>query len=231
MHTYLTEHPRISPPITKEVHYFDIAYDRGSRWYRANFRLPHQSDQITGESSPYYLFHPLAPERVSRDLPECRLIVILRNPIDRAFSHYNHETVLGYEELAFEEALAREAGRLEGEEERIIGEPGYRSFAHEHHAYLARGRYAEQLERWFRHVDRERFLILNSDDLFEEPWNAVSEAQQFLHLEPDLPSDLSARNARSYAPISDAARDRLRAEFEPHNRKLYALIGRDFGWS
>jgi hypothetical protein len=228
---YLTEHPRVSPPIAREVHYFDLSYGRGPGWYRTHFRPPDQPDRIAGESSPYYLFHPLVPERVCRDLPEIKLIVLLRDPVARAFSHYNHERTHGWEELSFEQALAREAERLAGEEERIVGEPGYNSFAHQHHGYVSRGRYAEQLERWFRHADRERFLILSAEDLFEDPRATTVEAQRFLGLEPDPPSNLRPRNARSYRPLDDGVRARLRAAFEPHNQRLYELVGRDFGWS
>ncbi len=231
LHEYLAEHPRVSAPVTKEVHYFDHAHHRGSEWYRAHFRTPTQPNEISGESTPYYLFHPLVPELVGRDLPDCKLIVILRNPIDRAFSHHNHERALGFEELPFEQAIAREPDRLKGEEERILDEPRYRSFSHQHHSYLSRGRYAEQLERWFQHADRDRFLILSSEDLFEDPRTAIAATQRFLDLEPIAPHDLSARNARSYAPIQSEIRDRLSRELEPHNQRLYELVGRDFGWT
>lgn len=231
LHEYLAEHPLISPPTTKEVHYFDHAYRRGAGWYRAHFRPPSRPGEISGESTPYYLFHPLVPELVARDLPDSKLIVILRNPIDRAFSHHNHERALGFEDLPFEQAIAREPDRLAGEEERILADPRYRSLSHQHHSYLSRSRYADQLERWFRHADRDRFLILSSEDLFGDPRAALAETHRFLGLEPNVPGDLTARNARSYAPIPDDLRGRLRREFEPHNRRLYELTGRDFGWT
>ncbi|HSR95311.1 MAG TPA: sulfotransferase domain-containing protein [Solirubrobacterales bacterium] len=231
LHEYLAEHPCVSPPVTKEVHYFDHAHHRGDEWYRAHFRPTTRPDEISGESTPYYLFHPLVPELVARDLPDCRLIVILRNPIDRAFSHHNHERALGFEELSFEEAIAREPDRLKGEEERILDDPRYRSFSHQHHSYLARSRYIEQLERWFQHADRDRFLILSSEDLFEDPRTAIATTQRFLGLEPSTPRDLTARNARSYSPIGEDLRAELRREFESDNQRLYELVGRDFGWT
>ena len=155
LHEYLCEHPLASSSTVKEVHYFDLAYERGPAWYRAHFQIPRRADEIAGEASPYYLFHPLVPARVARDLPEARLIVLLRNPIERAYSHHNHERALGFEKLGFVEAIECEPERLRGEEERLAGERGYRSFAHQHHGYLARGRYADQLERWLAHVERE----------------------------------------------------------------------------
>jgi hypothetical protein len=231
LHEYLGEHPDVSPPVTKEVHYFDHAYHRGEGWYRAHFHPAGHASEICGESTPYYLFHPLVPELVARDLPGCKLIVILRNPVDRAFSHHNHERALGYEDLPFEEAIARESERLRDEEARIRADPRYQSFSHQHHSYLSRSRYAEQLEGWFRHVDRDRFLILGAEDLFEDPRLALVRTQRFLGLQPIEPRDLTARNARSYSPIEDDLRDRLNEALEPHNRQLYELVGRDFGWT
>lgn len=231
LHEYLGEHPLVSPPTTKEVHYFDHSYHRGDAWYRAHFRVPSRPDEISGESTPYYLFHPRVPELVAGDLPGRKLIVILRDPIDRAFSHHNHELALGYEDLPFEQAIAREPSRLEGEEERILDDPRYRSFSHQHHSYLARSRYAEQLERWFRHADRDQFLILSAEDLFQDPHSVLAETQRFLGLEADMPADVTPRNARTYAPIPEDVRERLRSELEPHNRRLYELVGRDFGWA
>jgi Sulfotransferase domain len=230
LHEYLCEHPLVSSSTVKEVHYFDLAYARGPGWYRAHFHVPRQVDEIAGEASPYYLFHPLVAERVARDLPAAKLIVLLRNPIERAYSHHNHERALGFETLGFEQAIAREPERLRGEEERILSEPGYSSFAHQHHSYIARGRYAEQLERWFARIGRERILVLAAEELFERPAEAVLTAQRFLGLEPLPPSDLTARNARSYAPLDDDARQRLREAFKPHNERLYGLLGRDLEW-
>jgi hypothetical protein len=230
LHEYLCEHPLASSATVKEVHYFDLAYGRGPGWYRAHFQVPRRAGEIAGEASPYYLFHPLVPARVARDLPGARLIVLLRNPIERAYSHHNHERALGFEKLGFAEAIAREPERLRGEEERLASERGYRSFAHQHHSYLARGRYASQLERWFEHVDRGRVLVLGAEELFERPAETLALAQCFLGLEPLLPEDLSPRNARSYAPLEDDLRRRLWEELKPHNERLYELLGRDFGW-
>ncbi len=230
LHEYLCEHPLVSSSTVKEVHYFDLAYARGSGWYRAHFHLPRRAGGIAGEASPYYLFHPLVPARVAGDLPRARLIVLLRNPIERAYSQHNHERALGFETLGFEQAIGREPERLRGEEERIARVPGYASFAHQHHSYLARGRYAHQLERWFSRVERERMLVLSAEELFERPAEVVLEAQRFLGLEALPPADLTARNARSYAPLDDAVRARLRDAFRADNERLYELLGRDFGW-
>jgi len=225
----LCQHPGVGAPVRKEVHFFDHEFDRGPDWYRAHFPRA-RAATVSGEATPYYLFHPLAPRRAAELVPDAHLIVLLRDPIDRAFSQHNHERVLGFEQLDFEAALAAEAARLGGEEERLIAEPGYRSFAHQHHSYLERGRYAGQLERWLECYPRERVLVLSAEDLFADPVSTAAEAQVFLGLERLAPADTAAKNARSYAPIEPAARARLRAEFAADNARLYELVGRDFGW-
>lgn len=230
LHAYLCEHPSVLPPATKEVHFFDHEFHRGPAWYRAHFKRATVPGVLSGEATPYYLFHPLAPARAGEVLPDCRLIVVLRNPIDRAFSHHNHERALGFESLDFEEAIAAEPGRLAGEVERMLDDDHYRSFAHQHHSYVSRGYYAEQLERWLERFGSERVLVLSAEELFAEPARVVGEAQEFLGLAPASPVDLSAKNARAYAPIDAEARAVLHGVFESHNRRLYELLGRDFGW-
>jgi hypothetical protein len=229
LHEHLCEHPRVAAPRAKEIHYFDFSYRRGSGWYRAHFPRA-AAGQISGEATPYYLFHPAVPERVAGDLLGVKLIAILRDPIDRAFSHHNHEVSSGYEELSFEAAIAAEPERLRGEEEKLLRDPGYRSYSHQHYSYLARSRYAEQLERWLRFFDRDDLLILAAEDLFTRPVETVEAAQRFLGLEPDVPADLSPRNIRSYSPIAPELRQRLQNEMETHNQHLYEIAGRDFSW-
>src|SRR5947209_8592328 len=120
LYAYLRWHPEITGPSFKEVSFFDRHYARGERWYRAHF--PARRRPFVGEASPSYLFHPLVPERVARLLPDARLVAILRNPVDRAFSHYQHEVSLGREPLSFEEAVAHEEERMRGEVERVLGD-------------------------------------------------------------------------------------------------------------
>ena len=229
LHAYLAEHPRIAPAFRKEVHYFDLQSHKSLASYRARF--PHvASDVLCMEASPYYLMHPQVPHRVAATLPDARFVVLLRNPIDRAVSQHNHELVLGFENRPLEEALEAEESRLLGQRERMECDPRYQSFSYAHHSYVERGKYADQLERWFGHVDRSRFLIVQAERLFEAPADVVAETQEFLGLPIDVPAGLEAHNARRYAPIAPQLRAELRARFEPHNERLYELLGVDYGW-
>src|SRR5205823_10005526 len=155
LYSYLTAHPYIGSAYMKEVHFFDVYYSKGLPWYRAQFpssvqkyyaeRVQKQSF-ITGEASPYYLFHPHAPKRIAKILPQVKLIVLLRNPVSRAYSHYYHEVTGGHEKLSFEEAIACEEERIGKEAEQLAQNEQYVSYKHRHFSYLARGIYVDQLK-------------------------------------------------------------------------------------
>jgi len=229
LHGYLVQHPGVIEPLRKEVHYFDENYARGEAWYRAHFGRIGQPG-LNLDSSPYYLFHPLAPQRLHALLPQARLIVLLRDPVRRAYSHYWHQRQKGREQLGFEDALAAEPGRLADAEARLADGTLQRSFEHQHFSYLARGRYAEQLARWFELFPREQFLILRFEDLARDPLGTLGTTLAFLGLSPLESVSLEARHTRKYPPMAEATAARLRQYFEPHNRRLEALLGRAMGW-
>jgi hypothetical protein len=232
LYSYLLEHPLVAGPGEKEVHYFDLNFARGRRWYLAHFPTAAHARGLTlGEATPYYLFHPLVPARLARELPQARLIALLRDPVDRALSHYHHEVRLGDETLPLEEALDREPERLRGEAERMASDSGYLSVAHQHFSYVARGLYAEQLERWWQHVPRERVLVVRSEDLFANPGAVYEEVVEFLGLPAHRPSSFPRCNAGTYDAADERIRSRLAALFAPHNERLEQLLGRSFGWT
>ena len=229
LYAYLRWHPDITGPSFKEVSFFDRHYVRGERWYRAH--LPARpGERLVGEASPSYLFHPLAPERVETLIPNARLIAILRNPIDRALSHYHHEVSLGREELSFEEAIDREDERMRGELERIARDATYFSYEWWNHTYLARGRYAEQLERWLAVFPRDRLLVLFSEDLLERPDEAYARVLDFLSVRRHGLRSYPRIFKQEYAPMSAATRARLERYYEEPNRELAELLARDLPW-
>jgi sulfotransferase family protein len=239
LYQYLTEHPAIAAAATKEVHFFDTRYGRGLSWYRGHFPTRASAERarrrtgfepVAGEASPYYLFHPLAPERIARDLPFAKFIVMLRDPVSRAVSQYQHERSLGAENLDIEDAFAQEPARLGGEHERILSDPSYNSYSHQHHSYLSRGQYAEQLEHWFGVFPRERFLILETRRFFKDPETGFGDVQRFLGIPVQRRLEFTAYNTSSRTRVDDDVIARLREHFAPHNRRLYELLGEDLGW-
>jgi len=228
LYAYLRWHPQITGPSFKEVSFFDRHYARGERWYRAH--MPVSRRGKVGEASPSYLFHPLAPERVARMLPNARLVALLRNPVDRAFSHYQHEVALGREELTFEEALAAEDRRMRGEVDRLLADPAYFSHSWWNYTYAARGRYAEQLERWYAAFPREQLLVLLTDDLANDTAATYGRVLEFLGVDRHGLDDYPRIFEREYGAMAADTRDRLEREFAEPNRRLAELLGRDLPW-
>lgn len=227
LHRALVQHPGIAAPVLhKGVHYFDVNYGRGERWYAAHFPLRRPGDtRITGESSPYYMFHPAVPGRIAADLPGVRLLVMLRDPVERAYSAHRHELARGFETEDFETALALEDERLAGEEERLLRDPSARSRAHQHHAYLRRGHYAEQVRRLHEAVGADNVLVLDAQDVFTDPEPGYRRALSFLGLPPSAPPRFPHANARPRSPLPAGLRARLEDHFAPHDAALEELLG------
>jgi Sulfotransferase domain len=236
----LVQHPAVlRPALRKGIHYFDTSYDRGPAWYRAHFPLQATAALVEGrvgspahtfESSPYYMFHPLAGKRIARDLPAARLIVLLRDPVERAYSAHTHEFARGYEDKPFEEALELEKGRLAGEEERLRADPTTQSLAHQHHGYLARGRYIEQIERLESLVGRDRLHVVDSESFFTEPEETYDEVLNFLGIPRLGTITFDRHNARPRSPMPESLRARLVAYYEPYDARLADWLGRRPSW-
>jgi len=226
---YLVQHPGVIAPLRKEVHYFDLNFARGEAWYRAHFGRDGEPG-LNLDASPYYLYHPAVPARMHALLPDAKLIVLLRDPVRRAYSHYWHERDKGRETLSFEDAIAAEPGRLGQAEAQLASGEIESSREHQLHSYLARGRYAEQLERWLAAYPRERLLVLRFEDFVGAPLAGLNRTLEYLGLPPMTTLDLEARNTRKYPPMSDETAARLREYYAPHNRRLETLLGREMGW-
>jgi Sulfotransferase domain len=227
----LAAHPDVAQPnFHKGVHYFDVNYARGPEWYRGHFPL-RRGSRLAFESAGYYMHHPLAPERIAADLPGVKLLVLLRDPVERAYSAHKHELARGFEtETSFERALALEPGRLAGEADRIRTEPGYVSHAHRHHSYLDRGRYADQIEVLYGLFGRERVHVAYAEEFFTEPEACYDGIIDFLGLPRWRPAVFERHNARPSSPLPAGLRERLTEHFAPHDERLAALLGEVPPW-
>lgn len=240
MYKTLTAHPQVLPAVLhKGVHYFDTNYTRGLDWYRGHFPTdlaarraggPAGLRVITGESSPYYMFHPMSGRRIADDLPDARMIILLRDPVERAYSAFTHESARGFETETFERALELEESRLEGEEERLIADPSYVSHDHQHHAYVGRGMYVDQLERLEKEIGRDRLLAIDSGDLFVDPLPVFERVCDFLGLEPWQPDSFDQHNARPRSGMADDVRRHLSRRFEDADERLGVWLGRTPSW-
>lgn len=236
----LMEHPNIqSARMMKGVHYFDTAYEKRLGWYQAHFPtralaawVEYRTDDPlrVGEASPYYMFHPLAPERIHRDLPEVKLIAMLRDPVERTISHHKHEVRRGNEPFDLEEALAQESARLEGEEERIRTEPGYNSFNHQTYSYVARSMYDHQIARLMSLFGGERVLVVPSEAYFADPRRVYEDVLEFLDVPIWVPHDFEHANATASSSVAPTTRRRLVQAFNRSNQRLFELLGEEFAW-
>jgi hypothetical protein len=231
LYDLLTRHPQVRRAARKELEYFDLQYHvRDAAWYRSNFALRPLRRAITGEATPSYLLDPRVPARLASRYPDARLIVLLRDPVDRAYSHWAHEVALGVEPLGFEEAIAAEPERTEGELERMLAEPSYISWQYFKYSYLSRGLYADCLEPWLEHFQREQFLILDFGRLASNQVEVLRTALDFLGLPAWEPRWIPVLNRGSYAPPDEQTVVSLRGYFSEPNERLERLLGVELGW-
>ncbi len=240
LYNNLILHPHTMQALRKEIHFFDINYKKGVTWYQAHFpsllyksylKHTYRNNIISGEATPYYFFHPLSTERIYKFIPRVKLIVLLRNPVDRAYSHYQLSVRLGHENLSFEDAIQHEIGRLKIEEERIFNNGSYYSFNHQHYSYLSRGYYMEQLRKWHHYFSRDQILILKSENFYLDPSTVLTQVYNFLNL-PDMGlNDHKKYNISEYEKMNPATRKRLVKHFEPYNQELYDYLCINFDWN
>jgi hypothetical protein len=187
---YLGAHPQIFMAGQKEVHYFDRHHDEGPDWYRAQFAAASAS-QVAGEATPEYMYDPVAFERMATLLPGAKVIISLRNPVDRAYSEYWFVKGRGYEELSFADALDAEATRVTAAD----------AATRMRYAYTERGRYLRQLKRVCEVYPRDRMLVVIFEEFSRDPRSTVGQIQSFLGVEPEVAGAEVERQfgrARSY---------------------------------
>ena len=239
LYDFIIKHPVIASASEKELHYFSRRYTFGELWYRSNFptnlskrRFYKKTGQnlLSGEASPTYLFYPAVSGRMKNVLPNAKLIVILRNPVDRAYSQYHHSKRMNEETLSFERAIKLEEERCARERELLIKNPNFVTKHYQYHSYLARGIYADQLENWFKHYPRKQFLILTTDNLRKNPQQPLDQIFDFLEVPPFQVRHLKDRNVGNYKKMSEDTRKFLIEYFRPHNERLSKLLQRRFNW-
>ena len=240
LYQYLAQHPNIEPCVIKEPRFFDMYYDRGINWYRMNFpsiwkkfaatKLKHKKF-LTGEASGAYLQNPHAPRRIHNLNPNMKLILLMRNPIDRAFSHYKRKVKNGSEKLSFEEVIEQEQSRIKGEMERMENDENYYSPIYHSLAYLTTGLYAIRLKRWLKYFSLKQILILENSELQREPEKVYDKTIEFLGLPKWKLSNFRKFSKQDLKLDMDPQTRKKLLEFcKPHNEELYSLIGRRFDW-
>ena len=240
---YLYGHPSVTPLFPerlapKGVRYFDEHYDRGDRWYRSHFATVlsrgsvHQPRKLAGESTANYLFHPRAAERAAHAAPDAKILVLVRDPVERAWSHWRERSRLGVETLSFEDALDAEEVRLGDARVQLAANPRSLVPLASNFAYRAQGCYADLLPSWFDQFPEDQIMVVVSEDLYADPAGTYARVLAFLGL---APFDLGQYEAKNYHPplasMEPASRQALEAFYAPHNRRLEAFLARELSWS
>jgi len=208
----LLRHPRIDGPKKDKFAFFYANYEKGIDWYKAQFPDVN-SDVLLCEANALYIFHSECPRHIYRWLPEIKLIVMLRNPVTRSWSHFycnrNREN------------------------------PEWQNLMRGDHPVLEQGIYADLLLPWLKYFDRKQLLIIKSEDFFENSGQIVSDCFKFLNL-PDMKfesykyydprKEKPNQNLGEHPKIPSEIEKWLGEFFVPHNRQLYQLLGKDFGW-
>ena len=234
---YLGQHPRLFRSFKKEIHYFDGGripeidnFEKGPAWYRAHFplRVTMGAAARTFEASPLYMFNPLAAGRIFATVPGVRLIAVLRNPTERAISHYFHEKRERREPLPMLEAMQQEEQRLEP----VIDNQDYKSKIFIQCSYKSRGLYRQQLERFLDCFPRQQLLVLDSKELFSAPDKILARVFDFVGVDAGFRvNKLRPRNVgKNRIEVDPDVYQYLNDFFLPHNQELYDLLGEDFGW-
>ena len=236
--SYLNQHPDIKAGTKHNVgvYYFDTTFEYKSLdWYKSHFPTKFSKFKIIGEASGTYLNHPLAPERVKKILPRIKLVNFFRNPVDRAYSAYNHSSKLRWEHSSFDVAIESEIERInimKDNPESIINNMApvnYLQFS-----YLRHGHYASNLENWFNHFKKNQFMHFSTEDLDQNYNEIMNSLFVFFNL-PEINLKKEERKnigigRGKYPPMNEKTRDFLIDYYKPHNEKLYNLIGKKFDW-
>jgi hypothetical protein len=228
LYYYLQQHPLVVKKAS-ETRFFDCNFSKGVGWYKAQYPERKSPKQLIGDKSPFYLFHPDVSQRVFSLYPKVKIIIILRNPVDRAYSHYWLTVRGGHETLSFEEALKAEYQRTKGLKEKVVHDLLDSAHTLRRYSYSQRGLYAEQIKPWLSLFPKEQILILSLNDLMANQKAVMEETFSFLGLEP-IWSLQPYVNDHPYPPMNPETRKELVEYFRGPNQQLEELLGKKFNW-
>lgn len=230
LYKFICAHPKVERAFVKEPHYFSGQYtEKSLKWYKAQFPIKKEGI-LVGEASPSYCTHPLAPKRIKETVPNTKLILIVRNPVERAISNYFHSVNYGVEDLAIEDAFNRPMADFESEYAKMENSEGYHSKLYHRHAYIHKGHYAFHLKKWFEHFNKKQLLIVENAHLLETPERVYQEVLEFLGLETFTPNAFQKHNVGKTKQVSPELLNTLQAHFKEPNRAFFELIGKEYNW-
>ncbi|WP_319419137.1 tetratricopeptide repeat protein [Pleurocapsa sp. FMAR1] len=222
LYRYLGDHQQILLPNKKELRFFDRDFDYGYEWYLAQFPgISDRADLLTGEASPSYFFLPHVAQRIKDLASETKLIVVLRNPVERTISDYYHNQKAENKNLNLEQLIDSEITWLEQKSEQELSYGG---------GLLSQSLYYYKLKRWLNIFPRNQFLILKSEDLFTNPSLVMREVLDYLSLPNMQKDDYSKHNTGFYPQVEFNLKSKLKSYFKSHNQKLADYLNMNFDW-
>lgn len=236
LYHYLDEHPCVYSSTYKEVGFFDTNFELGLNWYKSFFPLVFTKEFskikkhcfMAYDVTPSYIRRPWVARRISSLFPRAKIIAILRNPIDRTYSHYHMGIRSGFEKRSFEEVISEDMKNIE-KSNRLLKDDNYMATVIEK-SYVGRGFYAEQLITWFNLFSKEQILILTTEDLELDTQKTLDRIFEFLHLQKYELKNREKRNVGSYEKMNNETRKILVDFFKPYNEQLYLLLNQKFDW-
>jgi len=230
LYNCLKQHPAVLPARKKEIHYFSQFYRKGLPWYLEHFP-ERENHQLSGEASPFYLFHPQSARRIAETYPDIRIIIILRDPVERAISHYDQQFRRGHEKLPMLQAFQEEPQRITKAWDKLLRDEQTSASKLQQCSYLKRGEYLVQLQRYENYFPATQIYLMESRDFFDQPLPSLRKLYEFLSIDSDfVPGDLWPRKPGHYNNIDASILEYLRTYYRPHNEALYSHLGRRFNW-
>ncbi len=251
LHSYLSRYPGIVPASRKEIHFFDqdLAYSRGVRWYHGHFPLPHRLGRhaVTFEATPSYLYRRKVPERILSYEPQMKLVVLLRDPVQRAYSQWNMYRLMFADRSGAFDVTRRASPAVREWADQMLPRQAFHEFeqaVQEEMAimaddtesppdYLRRGLYYGQLLRYFGYFGRDQIFVAESKELRDDPERVLNGIIDFLGMPSyDWRSQLLTMvHVRQYEQkMTNQMESFLRQFYRPHNDQLYELLGREYAW-
>lgn len=236
---YIIQHPQVISPLKKEMQYFDRKHYLNDSWYRAHFPLKEKLGEkfITGEKSTDYIFHPVGAKRIKRTIRNPKLILLLRNPAERAISQYKHMVRTGHESRPPETAFEEEEKTLDNIGSKPLYKPSIfnrkKIDAYLRFSYIQKGLYLEQIKRFHKYFSKDQLFIEAIENLSVKPSNVTKRVYQFLEIDEDfIPSDLSKKNIGGYK-LDENLQEmyiHLQRYYQSHNKALFDYLGKKFPW-
>ena len=237
---HLIKHPSIFPPLAQQPNFFTTNYHKGESWYRSYFpsiitknltQNIKKQKFLTGEASTQYYWYPHAAKRAKALLPDAKIILLLRNPIDRSHSQYQMELNKGNEKLiSFEDAIEQENERIQSEYDKMLQDENYYSKQYTIQSYITKSIYVNYIEEWLKYFPREQFLFLNSEEFNSDTSKVYKKTLNFLEISEIDFKNYEVFRAAKYSEMNPSTRKKLSEFFKPYNEKLYKLIDQNFHW-